>query len=107
MRNDLYQLDIEPDGALPEFASKLVRISERYAEGRVGSLLPEEELEGAEPVSLARNARKESAHMVLVAVAAYGGAAAWAASRSLALPESFQLGSIVLGTVIGGTLTGG
>lgn len=108
LRNDLYRLDIDPDTALPELARKLVTIGERYAEGRVGSLLPEEELEGVEPVSLARNARMESAHMVLVITAiAGGGLAAWTAARPLGLPAFPQAVLIALGAAIGGTVTGG
>ncbi|WP_431781486.1 hypothetical protein [Streptomyces chumphonensis] len=108
LRTDLCRLDVEPDKALVDLAGKLVRISERYAEGRLGSLLPHEELEGIQPVSSRRRTLWESAHMVLVLLAALIGAAAAATWGSVwGLPESAEHLAMVLGALVGATLTGG
>ncbi|NSC20056.1 hypothetical protein FM076_02075 [Streptomyces albus subsp. chlorinus] len=108
LRQDIYRLDTEPDDAVRKLAAKVVLLGERYAEGRVGALLPEEALEGAEPVSLARRALRESAHMALVLVAAVAGA--WAAQvggQAIDASKGLQAVLLAVGVVLGGTLAGG
>jgi len=108
LRKDLRRLDVEPDNALVDLAGKLVRISERYAQGRVGSLLAQDELEGVQPLPIARKAFWESAHMVLVLLAAVGGAVAahrW--GPVIGVPEATQPLAMVIGALVGATAAGG
>ncbi|MEU9228142.1 hypothetical protein AB0D40_27690 [Streptomyces massasporeus] len=109
LRRDLCRVDAEPQEALRDLAGKLVAVCERYAEGRVGRLLPEVDLEDVEPVTLARQRLRETAHMVGVIVAMFCGAlAAWLGCRAAGLPEGLPLViAPVVGMVLGGLLAGG
>lgn len=78
LRNQMRQLDIDPEVALPELARILTTIGESYAAGRVGALLPDESLVGIEPLSKFWSTWRESVHMalmILVAMAALVGSA--------------------------------
>jgi hypothetical protein len=44
------RLDTDPDQALTELGKLLMKISERYVEGRLGQLLDDDELTGLQPV---------------------------------------------------------
>ncbi|MFF8962325.1 hypothetical protein ACF1BK_06185 [Streptomyces globisporus] len=66
LQEELLQIDIEPDVALPRLGAKLAMIGERCAEGRIGAMLPEDVLVKATPVSAARNALRESLHVAFV-----------------------------------------
>ncbi|MFG3016830.1 hypothetical protein ACGFZB_41590 [Streptomyces cinerochromogenes] len=109
LRRDLCRVDAEPQEALRDLAGKLVTVCERYAEGRVGRLLPEVDLEDVEPVTLARQRLRETVHMVGVIVAMFCGAlAAWLGCRVAGLPEGLPLVlAPVVGMVLGGLLAGG
>ena len=108
-RRDLCRVDAEPQEALRDLAGKLVTVCERYAEGRVGRLLPEADLGDVEPVTLTRQRLRETAHMVGVIVAMFCGAlAAWLGCRAAGLPEGLPLQlAPVVGMVLGGLLAGG
>lgn len=108
-RRDLCRVDAEPQEALRELAGKLVTVCERYAEGRVGRLLPEADLGDVEPVTLTRQRLRETAHMVGVIVAMFCGAlAAWLGCRAAGLPKGLPLElAPVVGMVLGGLLAGG
>ncbi|MER6851577.1 hypothetical protein AB0A81_27335 [Streptomyces flaveolus] len=108
LRKDLCRLDVEPDNALVNLAGKLVRISERYAQGRVGHLLDQDELDGARPLPIARKAFWETAHMVLVLLAAFGGSVAahrW--GPVIGVPEAIQPLAMVIGAAVAATAAGG
>ncbi|AXL86996.1 hypothetical protein C4J65_00685 [Streptomyces sp. CB09001] len=109
LRRDLCRVDAEPREALRDLAGKLVTVCERYAEGRVGRLLTEVDLEGVEPVTLARERLRETAHMTAVVLAMFCGAlAAWLACRAAGLPKGLPLEMApVVGMVLGGLLAGG
>ncbi|WP_435217133.1 hypothetical protein [Streptomyces sp. bgisy034] len=109
LRRDLCRVDAEPQEALRDLAGKLVTVCERYAEGRVGRLLPEADLEDVEPVTLTRQRLRETAHMVGVIVAMFCGAlAAWLGCRAAGLPKGLPLElAPVVGMVLGGLLAGG
>ncbi|WP_425245539.1 hypothetical protein [Streptomyces sp. NEAU-NA10] len=109
LRRDLCRVDAEPQEALRDLAGKLVTVCERYAEGRVGWLLPEADLEDVEPVTLTRQRLRETAHMVGVMVAMFCGAlAAWLGCRAAGLQKGLPLElAPVVGMVLGGLLAGG
>ncbi|NJQ03301.1 hypothetical protein [Streptomyces zingiberis] len=108
LRRDLCRVDVDPKDALRDLAGRLVEVCERYAEGRVGRLLPETDLTGVTPVTLTRRALRESAHMAVVVVAGFCGAlGGWLGGQSLGLPDDFPLGAALVGLLLGGTLTGG
>ncbi|MEU5214621.1 hypothetical protein AB0G79_00250 [Streptomyces sp. NPDC020807] len=64
------RVDVDPEASLRQLGAMLAEIGERCAEGRIGSLLPEEALEEVIPVSATRTAIRESVHMAVVIVAA-------------------------------------
>ncbi|WP_051722346.1 hypothetical protein [Streptomyces albus] len=76
LRQDLVRLDSEPDTALRDLARKLLTIGERYAQGRVGALLPEDDLRDVVPLSVTREHLKESLRLVAAVLAALGAALA-------------------------------
>lgn len=108
LRRDLCRVDAEPQDALRDLAEKLVVVCERYAEGRVGRLLPEADLADAEPVTLTRRALRESALMAAVIAAAFCGAlGAWLGGQAAGLPDDFLPWTAAAGMLLGGTLAGG
>ncbi|MFF9062041.1 hypothetical protein ACF09K_25590 [Streptomyces sp. NPDC014882] len=108
LRRELCRVDAEPQGALPDLAGKLVTVCERYAEGRIGRLLPEEDLADVEPVTVARQALRESALMVVVILVAFCGAlGAWLGCRAAGVPDDLLPLAAAAGLLLGGTLAGG
>ncbi|MFJ9869647.1 hypothetical protein [Streptomyces sp. NPDC101165] len=65
------RVDADPEAGLRELGLMLVRIGDRLAEGRVGALLDEGELEGYEPVR-DREVLRTVAAALLIAAAAVG-----------------------------------
>ncbi|MFF7975806.1 hypothetical protein [Streptomyces sp. NPDC007905] len=107
LRQDLLRVDVDSDPALRDLAGKLLTVGERYAEGRVGGLLPEEVLQGLEPISLPRKALQESARAVLIILAALAGAVvAHKAAGAFGHPwiEKWLplAGAVVAGIIVGG-----
>ncbi|CAL9342001.1 hypothetical protein SUDANB106_00295 [Streptomyces sp. enrichment culture] len=108
LRRDLCRMDAEPQDALRDLAGKLVVVCERYAEGRIGRLLPEADLADVEPVTLTRRALRESALMAVVIAAAFCGAlGAWLGGQAAGLPDGFLPWTASFGMLLGGTLAGG
>ncbi|WP_280854395.1 MULTISPECIES: hypothetical protein [unclassified Streptomyces] len=70
LRQDLVRLDSEPDVALRDIAQKLISIGERYAQGRVGALLPHDALADVTPLSITRETLKESLRLVVAILTA-------------------------------------
>ncbi|MFF2374753.1 hypothetical protein ACFVUW_10255 [Streptomyces xiamenensis] len=84
-------LHVSPDRALREISDTALTISERYTEGRIGALLPEEEIEGLLPVQ-----RKETLRLV---VAVFVAACATTGVALLGLPsaaEPYALGATAM-----------
>ncbi|MET8700065.1 hypothetical protein ABZW10_14520 [Kitasatospora sp. NPDC004723] len=100
------RLDVDAEGAAREIASLVVQIADNYVAGRVGALLPEEELKDLQPVrdyttrllpSLLSMTRLVAAAAV---VAALAGAGTWAASRFGIPPSLAALPAIALASVL-------
>lgn len=108
LRRELCRVDAEPQGALRDLAGKLVTVCERYAEGRIGGLLPEEDLVDVEPVTVARQALRESALMAVVILVAFCGAlGAWLGCRAAGVPDDLLPLAAAAGLLLGGILAGG
>lgn len=71
LKNTETRLDVDPNQALRDLAGLLLTIAERYAEGRVGALLDDEQIAGTEPVQ-----EREALKMVLAALLMCATAAA-------------------------------
>ncbi|MFJ8082967.1 hypothetical protein ACIQ6Y_20460 [Streptomyces sp. NPDC096205] len=82
LRRDLVGLDTDQDAALKRLGSTLLTMGERYAEGRVGAMLPESALRDAVPVSVTRETLRLSVRLSLAALAALGSV--WAVQPLLA-----------------------
>ncbi|MFJ3205801.1 hypothetical protein [Streptomyces sp. NPDC086989] len=79
LRAQLARVDIDPQKGLKEYGAMLVEIGERYSQGMVGGLLPEEKLAGLSPPSATRMAFRESLHFAAGIVAALIAAVAMTA----------------------------
>ncbi|MCX4683566.1 hypothetical protein OG401_04460 [Kitasatospora purpeofusca] len=99
-------LDVDAAGAAKEIADLVVQIADNYVAGRVGALLPKEELKDLQPIqdytarllpSILSLTRVVAAAAV---VAIFAGAGTWVASR-FGIPPSFAaLPAIALATVL-------
>ncbi|MFJ8799996.1 hypothetical protein [Streptomyces sp. NPDC102487] len=97
LRAQSERVDADPENALRDLGCMLVRIGDRLAEGRVGALLDEAELEGLDPVR---------DHDVLTTIAAATGVAlaaifvaAFRLPAELATPLTTALGITILVTL--------
>ncbi|MFE3991553.1 hypothetical protein ACFXPW_07625 [Streptomyces goshikiensis] len=78
LRQAELRLDTDPVEGAKELARLLVSVTDNYASGRLGALLPEEDLKDLEPVA-DRTALRETLHLVcaLLVIGAVGWAGTW------------------------------
>jgi hypothetical protein len=76
LRHDLVGLDSDQDAALQKLGCTLLTMGERYAEGRVSAMLPEDALRDAVPVSVTRETLRLSVRLSLAALAALAAVSA-------------------------------
>ncbi|MER5729679.1 hypothetical protein ABT084_15295 [Streptomyces sp. NPDC002138] len=78
LRRAELQLDADTADGARELSRLLILVAEGYASGRLGSLLPEDELEDLEPVR-DRTALWETLHVIgaLAAIGAVGWVSTW------------------------------
>ncbi|MEV0186378.1 hypothetical protein AB0I54_45260 [Streptomyces sp. NPDC050625] len=108
LRREMFRIDAEPEDALRDLAAKMLTVGERYSRRLVQSLLPESDLENVEPVSMARSALKESAHVMLIILAAISGAlSASSVVAALGIPQDMRGWCVAAGAVLGAICTGG
>ncbi|MFE7439672.1 hypothetical protein ACFU7X_04305 [Streptomyces chartreusis] len=108
LRQDLVRLDSEPDRALRDIAQKLITIGEQYAQGHVSALLPDDVLRNAVPLSITREALKESLRLVVAVLAALGAAlAVHPMLARLGVPEVLRPWCYVAAALIPGLIIAG
>ncbi|MEW2399990.1 hypothetical protein [Streptomyces sp. NPDC046862] len=108
LRREMSRIDAEPEAAIRDLAAKMLTVGERYSRRLVGSLLPDSDLENVEPVSMARSALKESAHVTLIILAAIAGAlSASPVVATLGIPSDMKGWCVAAGAVLGAICTGG
>ena len=76
LRRDLVGLDSDQAAALHRLGCTLLTMGERYAEGRVSAMLPEDALRDAVPVSITRETLRLSGRLSLAALVAIAAASA-------------------------------
>ncbi|WP_051837591.1 hypothetical protein [Streptomyces sp. NRRL WC-3742] len=86
------RMDTYPELARCDLAAKLHTIAEQYAEGRLGALLPEEDLKDIEPV-------RDFESLRLAALAVAFPALTWA-TLAAGLAGSVQAGSVLTGMLV-------
>ncbi|MEU1458020.1 hypothetical protein [Streptomyces avermitilis] len=108
LRHDLVRIDVTLDEALPSLGGKLLTICESYIEGRLGALLPEDQLRDAVPVSLLRRRIKEVVQLLFTITAGFGGAmSANHAASAIGLPKDYAPFVAAAGAILGVTLVWG
>lgn len=92
LRSQMCRIDTEGDRALRDLAETLAEISERYANGCLGALLPDTyRLDEVTPVSTSRSTILESLHVVATLTAGLGAAIAISvAMPSLPVPKDLR-----------------
>ncbi|MDH6434743.1 hypothetical protein M2158_003220 [Streptomyces sp. SAI-144] len=97
LRAQAARVDADPENGLRELGKMLIRVGDRLAEGRVGALLDEEELEGLEPVRDREVLRTVTAALLVAAAAV--GVAALQLPAEVAAPLTTLTGIVVLVTL--------
>jgi hypothetical protein len=98
------RIDADPENGLRDLGILLVRIGDRIAEGRVGALLDEVELQGHEPVRDREVLRTVVAALLVAAAAA--GVALLHLPAEIANPLTAAAGIVVLVTLFRGAAKG-
>lgn len=88
------RLDSEPHAALTELAQLLLKIADRYAEGRVGALLDQDRLDGVTPVR-----DREAVRLITATVLTALGVVAIAFLQLPPMGEPFALGAAGIGVL--------
>ncbi|MER5618223.1 hypothetical protein [Streptomyces sp. NPDC002215] len=109
LRRQLTQIDVDPRQGVQDYAALVAEVGERYAEGRVSSLLPEEKLAGLTPPSPALTTFRESLHIAggIVAAALAAVAAAALLPKLGFIPEDLSPWLIASAAAVAGILTAG
>ncbi|MEV8401003.1 hypothetical protein [Streptomyces niveus] len=88
------RLDSEPHAALTDLAQLLLKIADRYAEGRVGALLDQDRLDGVTPVR-----DREAVRLITATVLTGLGVVAIAFLQLPPMGEPFALGAAGIGVL--------
>ncbi|MFC9458257.1 hypothetical protein [Streptomyces sp. NPDC056983] len=105
----LAHIDTDPRQGAKDYAEMLAQTGERYAQGRVGSPLPEEKLTGLTPPSPALTAFRESLHIAGgIVAAALAAISTGAILPTLGfIPEGLRPWLIAGAAAVAGILTAG
>ncbi|MFG2869989.1 hypothetical protein [Streptomyces sp. NPDC048338] len=109
LRQQLAQIDVDPRQGARQYAAMVAEIGERYAQGRLSGLLPEEKLAGVTPPSPALTAFRETLHIAGGIAAAVLAAIATAAllPRLGFVPDDLRPWLVAGVAAVAGILTAG
>ncbi|TXS22638.1 hypothetical protein EAO71_24375 [Streptomyces sp. ms191] len=109
LRQQLARIDVDPRQGAHDYAAMVAEIGERYAQGKVGGLLPEEQLAHVTPPSPALTAVRETLHIAGGIAAAVMAAIATAAllPRLGFIPEDLRPWLVAGVAAVAGILTAG